>query len=51
MTRINSQNVVRQLLIHAINIIRKVQHNKRAKEKVFNYLKKLDKDCDFEVFN
>ena len=51
MTCIKSQNVVRHLFRHAINTIGKVQHTKCAKEKVFNYLKKLDKDCGFEVFN
>ena len=28
-----------------------MQHNKPSNEKMFNYLKKLDKDCSFEVFN
>lgn len=28
-----------------------MQHNKPSNEKMFNYLKQLDKDCSFEVFN
>ena len=38
-------------IYYAKNAIRKVQHNKPSKEKVFNYLKKFDKDCSFEDFN
>ena len=33
-------------IYYVINFIRKVQHNKPSKEKVFSYLKKLYKDGD-----
>ena len=36
---------------YAINFIRKVQHNKPSKEKVFSYLRKLDKDFSYDLFN
>ena len=32
------------------NFIIKVQHNKPSKEKVFSYLKKLNKDCSYDLF-
>ena len=35
----------------AINFIRKVQHNKSSKGKVFSYLKKLNKDCSYDLFD
>ena len=33
-------------IYYAINFIRKVQHNKPSKEKVFSHLKKLNKTVD-----
>ena len=38
-------------IYYAINFIRKVQHNKPSKEKVFSYLRKLDKDFSYDLFN
>ena len=38
-------------IYYAINFIRKVQHNKPSKEKAFSYLRKLDKDFSYDLFN
>ena len=37
-------------IYYAISTIRKVQHSKPSKEKIFNYLKKLDKDVNHNYF-
>ena len=37
-------------IYYAISIIRKVQHSKSSKEKIFNDLKKLDKDVNHDYF-
>ena len=37
-------------IYYAISTIRKVQHSKPSKEKIFNYLKKLDKDVKQDYF-
>ena len=36
-------------IYYAINVLRKVQHIKPTKEKVYSYLKKIDKDIDFTI--
>ena len=38
-------------IYYAINFIRKVQHNKPSKEKVFSLLKKLNRHCSYNLFN
>ena len=38
-------------MMRSINTIKKVQHNKVSKAKMFDYPKKLDKHCSFEAFN
>ena len=35
----------------AINLIRNVQHNKLSKEMVFSYIKKLNKDSSYDLFD
>ena len=37
-------------IYYTISTIRKVQHSKPSKEKIFNYLKKLDKDVNHDYF-
>ena len=37
-------------IYNAISTIRKVQHSKSSKQKIFNYLKKLDKDVNHDYF-
>ena len=37
-------------IYYAISTIRKVQHSKSSKEKIFNHLKKLDKDVNHDYF-
>ena len=37
-------------IYYAISAIRKVQHSKSSKEKIFNCLKKLDKDVNHDCF-
>ena len=39
------------LLFHAIIYIRKIQHLKPSTEKIHNYLKKIDKDLQYESFS
>ena len=38
-------------IYYAINFIRKVLHNKPSKEKVVNYLQKLNKECSYDLFD
>ena len=37
-------------IYYAVFIIRKIQHSKSSKEKIFNHLKKLDKDVNHDYF-
>ena len=37
-------------IYYAISAIRKVQHSKPSKEKIFNFLKKFDKDVNHDYF-
>ena len=37
-------------IYYAISTIRKVQHSKSSKEKMFNYLKKFDQDVNHDYF-
>ena len=37
-------------IYYAISTIRKVRHSKPSKEKIFNHLKKLDKDVKSDYF-
>ena len=37
-------------IYYAISTIRKVQHSKPSKEKIFNFSKKLDKDVNYDYF-
>ena len=37
-------------IYYAMSTIRKVQHSKPSKEKIFNHLKKLDKDVNHDYF-
>ena len=39
-----------KIIYYTISTIRKVQHSKPSKEKIFNYLKKLDKDVNHDYF-
>ena len=41
---------IRLDIYYAISTIRKVQHSKPSKEKIFNYLKKLDQDVSHDYF-
>ena len=38
-------------IYYTINFIRKVLHNKPSKEKVVNYLQKLNKECSYDLFD
>ena len=38
-------------IYYTINFIRKAQHNNPSKGKVFSYLKKLNKDCNYDLFD
>ena len=38
-------------ICHAIIYIRKIQHLKPSTEKIHNYLKKIDKDLQYESFS
>lgn len=37
-------------IYYTINFVRTVQHSKPSKEKVFSYLKKINKDCSYDLF-
>ena len=37
-------------IYYAISTVRKVQHSKPSKEKIFNHLRKLDKDVNHNYF-
>ena len=37
-------------IYYAISTVRKVQHSKLSKEKIFNHLRKLDKDVNHNYF-
>ena len=53
--KIEDGHVVKKIMYldiyYTINFTRKVQHNKPSKEKVFSHLKKLNRDCSYDLFD